>query len=211
MRTYGQFCAAARALDVIGDRWSLLIVRELLARPCRYTDLRAGLPGITSNLLAERLRQLESDAVIEREAATPPVATAVYRLTDRGRALHRVIRELGRWGAPVLDASSQDAVFQAHWLALPLDVLLADRTDLPEAIVQINTGELPLVLHTGPAGATVTAGRATDPRLTITTQEPRNILPLFTGRIAPGNATDHGVELTGDIAVLDQLVTAGNR
>ena len=211
MKTYGQLCAAARALDVIGDRWSLLIVRELLVRPCRYTDLRSGLPGIASNLLVERLRQLETDGVIEREAATPPVATAVYHLTDRGRALHPVIRELGRWGAPLLDPPTRDAVFQAHWLALPLDVLLADRTDLPEAVVQINTGELPLVLHTGPDGVTVTAGRATDAHLTITTHEPRSILPLFTGRIAPENAADHSVELTGDVALLDQLVTPGHR
>ena len=210
MRTYGQLCGAARALDVVGDRWSLLIVRELLVRPCRYTDLRSGLPGIASNLLAERLRQLETDGVIEREAATPPVATPVYRLTDRGRALHPVIRELGRWGAPLLDPPPQDAVFQAHWLALPLDVLLADRTDLPEAIVQIDAGGLPLILHTGPEGVTVTIGRAPDPRLTITTYEPRHILALFTGRIAPGNAADHGVNLTGDVAVLEQLVTPGH-
>lgn len=210
MKTYGQLCGAARALDVIGDRWSLLIVRELLVRSCRYTDLRSGLPGIASNLLAERLRQLETDGVIEREAATPPVATPVYQLTERGRALRPVIRELGRWGAPLLDPPPPDAVFQAHWLALPLDVLLADRTDLPEAIVQINTGGPPLILHTGPDGVTVTVGRAANPRLTITTPEARGILALFTGRITSEDAPDHGIEFNGDVDVLQQFVTPGH-
>ena len=85
MRSYGQFCGLAKALDVIGDRWTLLIVRELLIRgACRYTDLRNGLPGIATNLLAERLRELEEAGVIEREEAPPPIATTLFRLTPRG-------------------------------------------------------------------------------------------------------------------------------
>src|SRR5437588_6264945 len=83
MRSYRQFCALARALDVIGDRWTLLIVRELLLRPCRYTDLRDGLPGIATNLLAERLRELEAANVVEREDPEPPVHHAVP--ADRAR------------------------------------------------------------------------------------------------------------------------------
>ena len=101
MRSYGEFCAVARALDVIGDRWTLLIVRELLLRPCRYTDLRDGLPGIATNLLAERLRELEAANVVEREDPEPPVATTLYRLTERGEQLRPVIQQLLRWGAPL--------------------------------------------------------------------------------------------------------------
>src|ERR687885_1607076 len=84
-RGYGQYCAVAKALDLVGDRWTLLIVRELLLRgPCRYTDLRHGLPGIATNLLADRLRELERAGIISREDAPPPVATALFRLTPRG-------------------------------------------------------------------------------------------------------------------------------
>src|SRR6516165_9273623 len=109
MRTYGQYCAVAKALDVIGDRWSLLIVRELmLLGACRYTDLLNGLPGIATNLLADRLRHLESAGVISREAAPPPVATTLFHLTARGEALLPVIRELGRWGAPLLGDAGED-------------------------------------------------------------------------------------------------------
>ena len=96
MRSYGQFCALARALDVIGDRWTLLIIRELAARPCRFRDLSEGLPGIAANLLAERLRLLQSEGVITHDQA------ATYRLTDRGKALGPALKALARWGVPLM-------------------------------------------------------------------------------------------------------------
>src|SRR6266700_2063483 len=104
MRSYKQFCALAKALDVIGDRWTLLIVRELLIREsCRYTDLRTGLPGIPTNLLVDRLRELEHAGLIVREEAPPPIATALFRLTGRGRAREPARQALGHWGAPLLE------------------------------------------------------------------------------------------------------------
>src|SRR5690349_25102414 len=85
MRSYGQYCSVAKALDVVGDRWTLLIVRELLLQgPCRYTDLRNGLPGIATNLLADRLNELEGAGLVRREEAAPPVATTLFRLTEAG-------------------------------------------------------------------------------------------------------------------------------
>src|SRR6266481_3000280 len=103
MRSYGQYCSIAKALDVIGDRWTLLIIRELLIRgACRYTDLRNGLPGIATNLLVDRLRELEQAGIVSREDAPPPVATALFQLTDRGRQLETVLMEIGRWGGPLL-------------------------------------------------------------------------------------------------------------
>ncbi|MFE2481583.1 winged helix-turn-helix transcriptional regulator [Streptomyces sp. NPDC059389] len=102
MRTYGQYCGIAKTLDTVGDRWTLLIVRELFALgPCRHTDLRNGLPGIASNLLVDRLRELEEAGLIHREAAPPPVATTLFSLTERGRELEPVLRELSRWGMPL--------------------------------------------------------------------------------------------------------------
>lgn len=106
----------ARALDVVGDRWTLLIVRELSIRPCRYTDLRDGLPGIATNLLADRLKSLEAAGVITSEAAPPPVATTLYHLTDRGQALLPAMEALGRWGAPLMAEGRATDEFRTRWI-----------------------------------------------------------------------------------------------
>jgi DNA-binding HxlR family transcriptional regulator len=103
MRTYGDLCGIARALDVIGERWALLVVRELILGPKRFTDLRAGLPHVGPDMLAQRLRELEAAGLLRRRKLAPPAGSRVYELTDRGRALKPVLLELGRWGsaAPV--------------------------------------------------------------------------------------------------------------
>jgi DNA-binding HxlR family transcriptional regulator len=99
MRTYGDMCGIARALDVIGERWALLVVRELILGPKRFTDLRAGLPNIGPDVLSQRLRELEAAGVLSRRTLAPPAASRVYELTDRGRALEPVLLALGEWGA----------------------------------------------------------------------------------------------------------------
>src|SRR5260370_27158698 len=126
MRRYGQFCPLAKALDVVGDRWTLLMVRELATRPCRYTDLRDGLPGIATNLLADRLKSLEAAGIITAEAAPPPVATTLYRLAERGEALLPALQELATWSAPLLvDADETDEV-RSRWLVQAARVMFAD-------------------------------------------------------------------------------------
>ena len=99
MRTYDDGCAAAHALDLVGERWALLVVRELLLGPKRFTDLRAGLPHASPNVLAQRLRELEQAGVVRRRKLPPPAASRVYELTDWGLDLEPVILRLGRWGA----------------------------------------------------------------------------------------------------------------
>src|SRR5689334_1721165 len=94
-RSYDQYCGLARALDVLGERWTLLIVRNLLLGPQRYSDLLRGLPGITTNLLAKRLKEMEAHGLIEHDAGD---SSATYRLTEAGRALEPAIHALGRWG-----------------------------------------------------------------------------------------------------------------
>ncbi len=128
MRSYDQYCSVAKALDAVGDRWALLIVRELLLQGgCRYTDLLHGLPGISTNLLGDRLRQLEANGLVRREAAPPPVATTLYELTDAGRELEPVIRALVRFGARYMaDPTSDKEEFRSHWLAFPVSELLED-------------------------------------------------------------------------------------
>jgi len=98
-RSYGEACRFAYALDVVGERWALLVVRELLLGPKRFTDLRAGLPHASSNILSERLRDLEHGGVIQRRKLPPPAASTVYELTEWGRELEPVVTKLGAWGA----------------------------------------------------------------------------------------------------------------
>jgi DNA-binding HxlR family transcriptional regulator len=107
-RTYGDRCGIARALDIVGERWALLVVRELLLGPKRFTDLRAGLPNIGPDVLSQRLRDLEAAGVVERATLPPPAAAQVYGLTDWGRELEPVVLGLGRWGsrAPVPSADA---------------------------------------------------------------------------------------------------------
>lgn len=125
-RSYQQFCGLARALDVVGDRWSLLIVRQLLVGPARYTELLAGLPGIATNLLADRLRQLEEAGVIEREPADRAGAST-YALTPWGEELRGAVEGLIRWSAPLMARGPGQDRFQVEWLALALPALLTGR------------------------------------------------------------------------------------
>src|SRR6188508_245397 len=97
-RTYDDGCGIAHALDLVGERWALLVVRELLLGPKRFTDLRAGLPGISANILSQRLRELEAEGIVARDTLPPPAGVAVYALTPRGAELEPVVLALGAWG-----------------------------------------------------------------------------------------------------------------
>jgi DNA-binding HxlR family transcriptional regulator len=119
-RSYGQYCPIARALDAVGDRWALLVVRELMAGPRRYTDLHADLPGVSTDMLAVRLKDLERELVVSRRRLPPPAATQVYELTERGRRLLPVLTELADWGAADLDEPRSTDAVRAHWFAVPL-------------------------------------------------------------------------------------------
>ena len=118
-RTYAQYCAIATALDAVGDRWALLVVRELLGGPKRYTDLRDGLPGISTDVLAARLRELEADGIVERRVLPPPAASKVYQLSEEGAGLEPVLMSLARWGTQRL-SPCQEGEFRPNWLGLAL-------------------------------------------------------------------------------------------
>ncbi|MFB8116499.1 winged helix-turn-helix transcriptional regulator [Streptomyces sp. NPDC055962] len=146
-RSYDQFCPAARALDSVGDRWTLLIVRELLAGPRRYTDLHADLPGVSTDVLASRLRDMEQGGLAVRRRLPPPAAAAVYELTERGRGLLPVLAALAEWGAPALGEHRPTDAVRAHWFALPLLRVLGGLAHgglldvrLPEGEFHIRTG-----------------------------------------------------------------------
>ena len=159
-RGYRQWCGMARALDVVGERWSLLIVRDLLPGPQRYSDLLHTLAGIPTDMLASRLRGLEAAGIVRRTTLPPPAGSRVYELTERGRGLEAAIVELSRWGTELLGEPTDDDVFRAEWLALSLRTRFRpERAEGVELIVAFAVGETTitaeirdrtLVTHTGP-------------------------------------------------------------
>lgn len=114
-RSYDQYCSLARTLDLIGERWTLLIVRDLLGGPKRYKDLLNGLPGIGTNLLANRLKELEEAGLIENAVLPPPASVKAYRLTERGRELEAAVVALAHWGLNLLEEPRRDALWLPQW------------------------------------------------------------------------------------------------
>ncbi|MGC5346049.1 winged helix-turn-helix transcriptional regulator [Streptomyces sp. DT24] len=168
-RSYDQFCAAARALDSVGDRWTLLIVRELLAGPRRYTDLHADLPGVSTDVLASRLKDMEQGGLATRRRLPPPAAASVYELTERGRALLPVLTALAAWGAPALTERRPTDALRAHWFALPLLSALDGVSQAGVVEVRLDEGEFHVRTGGGEPGAGVYGyGPATRPDALLT-------------------------------------------
>jgi DNA-binding HxlR family transcriptional regulator len=199
VRSYEQYCAVAKALDIVGDRWTLLIVRELVVRgPSRYTDLRYGLPGIATNLLADRLSELEAAGLVRRYDAPPPVATALYELTPRGAELGPVLHALGRWGGRLMTQVAEGDQFRSHWLAFPVSNYLQDRSpEEPPVTIEVRTGDHPVSIETVDGGVRLRPGAA-ERADAILSGPPDAILGVLTGRIDIAKAKRRGLRLQGD-------------
>ncbi|MGW9120481.1 winged helix-turn-helix transcriptional regulator [Streptomyces sp. NPDC055663] len=198
-RSYDQFCATARALDAVGDRWTLLIVRELLAGPRRYTDLHADLPGVSTDVLASRLRDMEQNGLATRRRLPPPAAASVYELTERGHGLMPVLAALAEWGAPALAERRPTDAVRAHWFALPL--LRALDGPACEGVVEVHLDEGEFHVRAGGTedGAAVygdgPADRA-DARIALDVEV---CLELAQGGLTLAEAVEDGrVEVSGD-------------
>ncbi|TMK61747.1 MAG: helix-turn-helix transcriptional regulator [Actinobacteria bacterium] len=209
MRTYDQYCPAARALDIVGDRWTLLIVRELMSRqPCRYTDLRYGLPGIATNLLADRLREMEENGLVTREAAPPPIATTVFRLTPRGEALQPVLEALAQWGAPLLSGTPRDATFRSHWLKFPVERHLEDHApDDPPITIAVRVGEEPMLIETVDGQVLTRAGTVPHPDATLG-GNPGLVIGVLIGSVDLSTARARGLDFEGDPNALRRIQPA---
>jgi DNA-binding HxlR family transcriptional regulator len=207
MRSYGQYCSIAKALDVVGDRWTLLIIRELLIRgACRYTDLKDGLPGIATNLLADRIRELESAGLIRREEAPPPVATTLFHLTDTGAALLPVVDAIARWGIGYTVKPADGDQFRGHWFAFPASLFLRDRDPGgPPVSIELRTASSPAVIEVSGGSVTTRLGTAEAPDLVLR-GEPQLILALITGKLTLAEVTDRGLEISGDASVLQRVL-----
>ncbi|MDP9410010.1 MAG: winged helix-turn-helix transcriptional regulator [Actinomycetota bacterium] len=191
-RSYGQYCTVARALDVIGERWTLLLVRELLTGPKRFKDLLAGLPGIGTNLLTGRLKALEEDGIVRRTVLPPPAGSRVYELTDLGRSLEPVIVELSRWGAGLLGAPRGEEDLRPAWAAVALrSVFDAEAASAPKETYEFRIdGE---VFHVRIEGGGVEArqGPADDPDLVVVGAT-EAFLAVAAGRMRPEEAVEAG-------------------
>jgi DNA-binding HxlR family transcriptional regulator len=200
----------AKALEVIGERWTLLIVRELLVRgPSRYTDLRNGLPGIATNLLADRLRDLEQAGIVRREAAPPPIAATLFHLTERGEELAPLVWELGRWGAPLLGPEpAEDEAFLGHWLPLPIENNLIDLIDStpesPPITIEVRTGDELLVIETVDGTLRTRPGEAEHPDAVLI-GTPKLIFSVLAGRLDLAEARTRGLQYEGDPETLRRI------
>ena len=208
MKSYQQYCSVARALDLVGDRWVILIVRELLTfGPSRYSDLKRGLPGIASNLLAERLRVMEADGLVERYDAPAPVGTNLYQLTQRGRELQDLVHALARWGLELMSAGARDAdAVQAQWLALYAGMELSPVVDDDdEVVVGVETGEeavRAILRHNS-----FEIRRGTSPEADITVSGPPGVVGgVVTGLLNPEQGSERGAEISGAVPVLTDLL-----
>lgn len=206
-RSYAQFCAVARALDYVGERWTLLLVRELMLGPKRFKDLLAGLPGIGTNLLTERLRELERAGIISRRVLPPPAGSSVYELTDSGRGLEPVVFALGRWGHQFLHPRHADDAVHAGWFMVALRAMLrpgaaAARRETYELRIDGEPYEVRIV-----GGEVRTSqGSAAEPDVTLTT-DLDTLIGLLARALTPKAALGAGkVQVRGDTAGLQRFV-----
>jgi len=206
-RSYEDGCAFAHGLDLVGERWAMLVVRELILGPKRFTDLRAGLPGISPNVLTERLEELERVSIVTRRKLPPPAATWVYELTEWGRELERVIMTLGEWAArsPVLPMGN----------AIGVDALiLSFRTMFDPAAAEGFNAELELRLNETPFHARIAGGKMKIDRGhgakpdAIVQTDPNTLGAVVYGGMKIPDAVKAGtLSIEGDKAVLKRFAT----
>jgi DNA-binding HxlR family transcriptional regulator len=205
-RTYGDPCGIARALDVVGERWALLVVRELLLGPKRFTDLRAGLPNLSPDVLSQRLRELEAGGVLARRRLAPPAGSQVYELTDRGRELEPVVLGLGRWGstAPLPAAGNEIGTDSA---ILGLRTLFApERADGLEARVELRLGEQSFGARVTDGTFQVTRGSLEPADAVLATNPSTLAALLWQGRSLAQAARSREADVTGDRRLLERFL-----
>lgn len=202
MKSYGQRCAVARALDVIGERWTPLIVRELLLGPRRYTDLLEALPGVGTNILARRLADLRANGVVTKRMLPPPTPVAVYELTEAGEALGPVLAQLRSWGERFGTAPRPDDAIRPAWI---LQTAASHSSDFPPGrLCTLRVGAEAFALIGDEQEVKVKA-RSTDSPDAAITIDPPVLLRLAGGRIDAARARDE-VEIEGDPQLARQVL-----
>jgi DNA-binding HxlR family transcriptional regulator len=203
-RSYNQYCGLAYALDVIGERWTLLIIRELIAGPRRFTDLLDGLCDISTNLLAERLKTLEQQGLIRRRALPPPAASTVYELTALGASLEKTLLELGKWGCQFMPPLQEDTplLHLGSYALTPMTFFRAEEAgDVDEHYtLHVDNETLHFHIHHGEIEVHQGEGRAAD----VVLYAPMRVyIGLLAGAIQPEDALADGtIEVEGHLDAL---------
>ncbi len=194
VKTYGQRCPLARALDLVGERWTLLVVRELLLGPRRYTDLQDGLPGVGTNILAARLADLQVAELVSKRALPPPAAVTVYELTEAGRALASSIRALSEWGERHAAPATEDQVVRPAWILMSAARRGSNLEAGRSCELRVGRDVFELTGTGSELSVAATSARSPDAVITI---EPDLLSALATRRITP-QAARKRVEVNGD-------------
>jgi DNA-binding HxlR family transcriptional regulator/putative sterol carrier protein len=204
-RSYNQYCAVARAMDVVGERWTLLIVRELLTGPKRFKDLLEGLPGIGTNLLTARLKDLEGYGVVRRATLPPPAASRVYELTELGRSLEPVVMGLAQWGLEFLGASREEDDRQPAWAMVALkSVLKPEATGETRESYEFRVDDEVFHAWIADSETDVQQGSVPDPDLVVRS-DTQTLLAMAAGRIEPTEAVASGaIRIEGDQAARER-------
>jgi DNA-binding HxlR family transcriptional regulator len=199
MKSYGHYCRLARGLDLIGERWVLLIVRELLTGPRRYGELTYGLPGIASNLLTERLRTMQANGLLSKTEDDR------YQLTESGEGLRDVVAAISEWASPLMDHMADDDVFRSHWLAQPVAAMFPDVDPArPDLTIEVRCGDEPITIRSSEGRVSVHRGQAAAPELVLT-GPPDAAVALLAGQMDPDEAKDRGLAITGNVRLLRRL------
>ncbi|MDX6692397.1 MAG: hypothetical protein QOG15_3854 [Solirubrobacteraceae bacterium] len=206
-RTYGDACGISRALDLVGERWALLVIRELLLGPKRFTDIREGLPHLSPDVLAQRLRELEQANLVARRRLPPPVSTQVYELTTRGAALEPALIELGRWGGANADPPTEGMgmSLEAHIVSLRT-LFRPDLAGDMDAIVELRLGDHRYRVTVRDGGIEAVRGEATSPHATIDT-DPGTLIAVLHGHRTLADALKTGdISYEGDAKVVKRFL-----
>jgi DNA-binding HxlR family transcriptional regulator len=207
-RTYQQYCAVARALDVVGERWTLLILRDLVhLGPRRFSDLMRALPGIGKSLLAARLRRLEQTGIVQRRRLPPPAGSAVYELTELGRGIEPAIIELGRWGGNFMGARASDETFlpSGHISAIRATFRPDEAKGVSRRFQFVIDGEA-FFVEIADGALRTCEGTLPEPDLLVETDVETSI-ELMTRRLAPADALRLGrARIEGEHSELEQCI-----
>ena len=207
-RSYNQYCGLAYALDIVGERWTLLIVRELIAGPRRFKDLVEGLPDISTNLLAERLKHLEQQGLLRRRVLPPPAGSAVYELTPLGQALERTLLELGKWGSQFVPPSMDGVtVLRLGSYALtPKTFFRPDQARGVNETYELHIGNEVQQVRINDGEIHVQQGEALQADAMFHT-DIATYLGLLQGKIQPDEAVSSGlIRIEGDLAALRRFL-----
>jgi len=205
-RSYKQYCGLAQALDLVGERWTLMIVRELMAGPRRYTDLADGLVTVPTNVLAARLREMQANGLVRRRRLPVPAASIVYELTEDGESLLDAVTELARWGMRRLPATTEKRPFRAHWLVLALrarfDSVAA--TGVSETYEFDIAGDAAISFELADGEGRASVGSTLDPAVRIAA-DADTLIALTGGAIGGPEALARGARIEGDPVAIERM------